>query len=309
MSSKFLTDIAEDYKQLYETREDYDVIIYAGEEPNAEEVHAHSLVLRTRSTYFRGALASDWATKDKDSGCFIFKKPNVSLSSFELILKFLYCGEVDVQNLEGETILELLVASDEFGLTSLIDYILYFIENQKSFLEENPVGMLHMVARYETFNKIGNELKDNVTEFDQDDFKLLEKTLQRCIQYIRFHEISMPDFYHKKGATIVVARNQNSKQLIGGYTPIDWDMNSKNKHSTNSFIYSLSDPNNILDTRLGRISPSYYSYAMCCNSNNGPDFGGSLRLNGNYVYTNNNGYYPNVGIINGSQVEDYEVFQ
>ncbi|RIB19335.1 hypothetical protein C2G38_2141677 [Gigaspora rosea] len=459
MSSRFLVDIAEDYKQLYETREDYDVIIYVGEESNAEEIHAHSLVLRTRSAYFRGALASDWAIKDKNSGCFIFKKPNISSSVFELILKFLYCGEVDIQDQEGETILELLVASDEFGLISLIDYVQYFIENQKNFLEENPVGILHVVVHHETFNKIGKfaleticanpailfdsnnkylsldedvlililkhdglkmeeseiwerlikwgiaqntKLKDDVTEFDQDDFKLLKKTLHRCIQCIRFHEISMPDFYYKvlpyisilpnnlyndilrcymvpnavprynafpprnivnsvlinisltllfaswidkknndyykdkppykfillfrcsrdgfqnnifhercdqKGATIVVAKVQNSNQLIGGYTSTDWDTNSQNKYSTDSFIFSLSDPSNILNTRLGRISPSYYSYAICCNSINGPDFGGNLRLNGNFVYANNNGYYPNVGILNGSQIEDYEVFQ
>ncbi|CAG8606116.1 3159_t:CDS:2 [Cetraspora pellucida] len=175
MSKKFFTDIVEDYKQLYESRDNYDVIIYAGEEPNSEEIYAHSLVLRTRSAYFRGALSSD------------------------------------IQDKEGETILELLVASDEFGLTRLIDHVQqYFVENHQGFLQQNPARMLHIVARHEVLNEIRKrslriigskpdiiQLKDDVTEFNQDDFKLLEKTLQRCIQYIRFHEISMPDFYHK----------------------------------------------------------------------------------------------------------------
>ncbi|CAG8753985.1 2475_t:CDS:2, partial [Cetraspora pellucida] len=155
MSTKFLIDIAEDYKQLYETRENYDVIIYAGEEPNTEEIHAHSLVLRTRSAYFRGAFTSGWATKDEDTGCFIFKKPNISSSIFELLLKFLYCGEADIYDQEGETILDLLVASDEFGLTKLIDHIQqYFVENQKNFLQKNPVGTLHIAARHEAFNEL-----------------------------------------------------------------------------------------------------------------------------------------------------------
>ncbi|KAF0450706.1 btb/poz domain-containing protein 19-like [Gigaspora margarita] len=157
MSSNFLADIAEDYKQLYETRENYDVIICAGEKPNAEEIHAHSLVLRTRSAYFRGALASSWAAKDKDSGCFIFNKPNISPSVFEFI---------------------------------------------------------------------------------------------------------------------------------------------------------LNDPTNVSNARLGRISSSYYSYAMYCHNSHGPNFGnGDLHFNGNYVYLNGNGYYPNIGISNGLQIEDYEVFQ
>ncbi|CAG8765488.1 14472_t:CDS:2, partial [Gigaspora margarita] len=252
MSSNFLADIAEDYKQLYETRENYDVIICAGEKPNAEEIHAHSLVLRTRSAYFRGALASSWAAKDKDSGCFIFNKPNISPSVFEFILKYLYCGEIILQNQDRETILELLVASDEFGLTKLIDYVQqYFGENIKAHLSQNPIDILHL---------------DDVTEFNQDDFELLEKTLQKCIQYIRFHEIKMPDFYHK----------------VLPYMPI----------------------------LPRRISSSYYSYAMYCHNSHGPNFGnGDLHFNGNYVYLNGNGYYPNIGISNGLQIEDYEVFQ
>ncbi|CAG8804793.1 12195_t:CDS:2, partial [Racocetra fulgida] len=100
----------------------------------------------------------------------------------------------------------------------------------------------------------------DVTEFNQDDFKLLEKTLQRCIQYIRFHEISMPDFYHK-----------------------------------------------VLPYR--RISQSYTSYAMYCNRNTGPNFGSDLYINGNNLYNGCNGYYPSVGVPNGSQIKEYEVFQ
>ncbi|CAG8790825.1 21864_t:CDS:1, partial [Dentiscutata erythropus] len=36
---------------------------------------------------------------------------------------------------------------------------------------------------------------------------------------------------------------------------------------------------------------------------------GDLHLNGSSVYANGNGYYPNIGTPNGSQIEDYEVFQ
>ncbi|CAG8752755.1 15694_t:CDS:2 [Gigaspora margarita] len=410
MSSNFHADIAEDYKQLYETREDYDVIIYAGEEPNAEEIHAHSLVLRTRSTYFRGALSSGWTAKDKDSGCFIFNKPNISPLIFEFILKYLYCGEINIQNQDRETILELLVASDEFGLTKLIDHVQQlFGENLEIHLSQNPVDILYIVAQHETFNKIRKlsleaiRLKDDVTEFNKDDFELLAKTLQKCIQYIRFHEISMQDFYRKvlpympilpsnlfndilrcymfpnsvplynafphrkifdsilikiphvllfaswidkknndhykdmspykfillfrgsidgfknsifhqrcdeKGATLVVAKIQNSNQLIGGYSPIDWDTSNQNKSSTDSFVFSLSDSTNFSNVKLGRISSSHYSHAIYCYSSHGPNFGnGDLHLNGSCVSTSGNGYHPSIGISNGSQIEDYEVFQ
>ncbi|CAG8836327.1 33658_t:CDS:2, partial [Gigaspora margarita] len=223
MSSNFLTDIAEDYRQLYETREDYDVIIYVGEESNAEEIHAHSLVLRTRSTYFRGALSSGWATKDKDSGCFIFNKPNISPLIFEFILKYLYCGEINIQNQDRDTILELLVASDEFGLTKLIDHLQQnFGGNLEIHLSQNPVDIFYIIAQHEALNEIRN----------------------------------------------------------------------------------LS-----LET-IRRISSSHYSYAIHCHSSYGPNFGsGDLHLNGNCVNASGNGYHPSVGITNGSQIEDYEVFQ
>ncbi|CAG8832083.1 18294_t:CDS:1, partial [Gigaspora rosea] len=102
----------------------------------------------------------------------------------------------------------------------------------------------------------------------------------------------------------------NSNQLVGGYTPVDWDTSGQNKSSYDSFIFSLSDLTNLLNANLGRISSSYYSYAICCNSSYGPYFGnGNLHFNGNFVNFNGNGYHPNVSISNNSQIEDYEVFQ
>ncbi|RHZ62387.1 hypothetical protein Glove_340g72 [Diversispora epigaea] len=48
MSSIFQADIIEDYKQLYESEEGYDVKIYIGEDENdLDELHAHSVVLRS----------------------------------------------------------------------------------------------------------------------------------------------------------------------------------------------------------------------------------------------------------------------
>ncbi|CAG8562305.1 155_t:CDS:2, partial [Gigaspora rosea] len=114
----------------------------------------------------------------------------------------------------------------------------------------------------------------------------------------------------QKGATIVVAKIQNSNQLVGGYTPVDWDTSGQNKSSTDSFIFSLSDLTNLSNANLGRISSSYYSYAIYCDKSCGPYFGnGNLHFNRNCINVSDNGYYSNVGIPNGSQIEDYEVFQ
>ena len=57
MSSKFLTELSNDYEKLFEKEIGYDVIIYAGEEPNVKEIHALSNILCIRSQYFNTAFS------------------------------------------------------------------------------------------------------------------------------------------------------------------------------------------------------------------------------------------------------------
>ena len=85
MSSKFWAELSNDYEKLFETEIGYDVIIYAGEEPNVKEIHAHSNILSIRSQYFRAAFSNEWA--EKKDGRFIFKKSNISPNLFNIILR------------------------------------------------------------------------------------------------------------------------------------------------------------------------------------------------------------------------------
>ena len=85
MSSKFWAELSNDYEKLLETEIGYDVIIYAGKEPNVKEIHAHSNILSIRSQYFRAAFSNEWA--EKKDGRFIFKKSNISPNLFNIILR------------------------------------------------------------------------------------------------------------------------------------------------------------------------------------------------------------------------------
>src|SRR5256714_8502611 len=67
MSSKFWAKLSSDYEKLFETELGYDVIIYAGEEPNVKEIHAHSNILCIRSQYFNIAFSNEWAEKRMES--------------------------------------------------------------------------------------------------------------------------------------------------------------------------------------------------------------------------------------------------
>jgi hypothetical protein len=73
-------EVINDLEKLL-TDEEYDVIIYAGENENVKEIHAHSSILRIRSQYFRTVFS------EKKDGKFIFKIPNISPQLFEMILR------------------------------------------------------------------------------------------------------------------------------------------------------------------------------------------------------------------------------
>ncbi|GET53350.1 BTB/POZ protein [Rhizophagus irregularis DAOM 181602=DAOM 197198] len=82
-----------------------------GEEPNVEELHAHSIILRCRSQYFRTAFTSNWA--EKKDGMYILKKPNITGNIFQIIHSYIYSGTINFSQIEQTKYLELLKAADE----------------------------------------------------------------------------------------------------------------------------------------------------------------------------------------------------
>ena len=86
MSIQTLSEtLLKDISNLYDGADDYNVKIQIGKDSEMEVFKAHSVILRARSTYFHSAFSSDWAKKEGDF--FIFKKPNVTSTVFQIILK------------------------------------------------------------------------------------------------------------------------------------------------------------------------------------------------------------------------------
>lgn len=82
---EFYEGLSLNLSHLLDESDDYDVIIYAGKEPNIKKFHAHTVILRARSPYFRGALSRDLLRQE--DGSIIFHKPNIPHQVFEVILK------------------------------------------------------------------------------------------------------------------------------------------------------------------------------------------------------------------------------
>ncbi|CAB4385511.1 unnamed protein product [Rhizophagus irregularis] len=280
MFSKFLAELSDDYKKLFETEIGYDVIIYAGEEPNVKEIHAHSNILIVRSQYFRAALSNEWAKKV--NGKFILKKQNIKPHLFDIILRFIYYGDIELKNLQGPDVLNLLIAVDELNIHSLITYIQeYLVEHQIEFLRQNPTSILEIIYKHETFTDLWNFSLERICEepkilFDSDNFinlkaPLLELLLKR--DDLNMDEIEIWDNLLKCFA--------DWKNISNTTTKLSYINNNKSKN-----------------------------YAIYCNNNHGPHMGDLYCSNSNnWTYDGYLDYYPNLDIPKNIIIEDYEVYQ
>jgi len=117
-----------------------------------------------------------------------------------------------------------------------------------------------------------------------------------------------------KGATIVIAKIQNSEQIVGGYNPLYWESSGGNWKSTNdSFIFSFTNRNNLQTAKVGYIIDEGKQYAVYCNQSYGPSFGGGHDLRIQPIGNNNSNCskssYSKIDISGNFTVENYEVFQ
>jgi hypothetical protein len=85
MTSIFYSNLSKDFSLILNNSDDYNVIIQVGENQNVKEFHAHSVILRARSPYFKRAFSTKWVTKKNNM--IMFNKPNIAPIIFEMILK------------------------------------------------------------------------------------------------------------------------------------------------------------------------------------------------------------------------------
>ncbi|RIA80317.1 hypothetical protein C1645_810495 [Glomus cerebriforme] len=148
MSRKFVTKALSKLKikkakETKETEVDYDVIIYVGEEPNIKEFYSHSKTLRNRSDYFK-KLLSDKDIEKKD-GNYVIKKPNITPQIFDVIIKYLITGQVNVSNKSGIEILNIIIASDDLELNKLVKLAQDFFIEHRKFLQNDPIEILQLI--------------------------------------------------------------------------------------------------------------------------------------------------------------------
>ncbi len=85
MPTQFFSKLSQNYIELLENDEYYDIIIEVGEDPNVKFFHAHMNILCYRSPYLRRTLAFN--KKNNDNVLVHIKLPNISPKIFQIVLK------------------------------------------------------------------------------------------------------------------------------------------------------------------------------------------------------------------------------
>jgi hypothetical protein len=119
-----------------------------------------------------------------------------------------------------------------------------------------------------------------------------------------------------KGPTIVIAKIANSEQIVGGYNPLDWkpcigDNVSYCKSSKDSFIFSITNRNELQTAKVSYPIDGNHESSIYCIPDHGPRFGGGLDLvcYNNGSWASNSYTYSKIDIPSMFKVNDYEVYQ
>ncbi|CAB4412223.1 unnamed protein product [Rhizophagus irregularis] len=134
MSTQFFSKLSQNYIELLEDDEYYDITIEVGDDLNAKIFRAHMNILCYRSPYLRRILIVN--KKNNDNSLTFIKIPNISSDVFKIILRYIYGGILSLNGQETSEIFKILLAADELLLQELINYLQkYLIENKSEWME------------------------------------------------------------------------------------------------------------------------------------------------------------------------------
>ncbi|RHZ87547.1 hypothetical protein Glove_33g163 [Diversispora epigaea] len=131
MSLKFFDKLSQSFIELLNDKEDYNVIVEV--ENKEKSFTAHSNILKYRSSYFRQELEN---IQPNENNIKIITKPSISSKIFDVILKYIYGGIVNLEKVETRFIFDLMLMANEFELTELSNELeTILIEDKASWLK------------------------------------------------------------------------------------------------------------------------------------------------------------------------------
>ncbi|CAB4412216.1 unnamed protein product [Rhizophagus irregularis] len=137
MSTQFPSKLSQNYIELLDDNEYYDITVEVGKDPNVKIFRSHKIILCYRSPYLRRTLVSS-NNQNKDNVLTNIKFPNISPEVFQIILRYIYGGVLSLNVQDPSEIFQILLTADELFLQELIDYLQkYLIENKSGWMEQH----------------------------------------------------------------------------------------------------------------------------------------------------------------------------
>ncbi|PKC11533.1 hypothetical protein RhiirA5_373798 [Rhizophagus irregularis] len=332
----------ENRKELLE-EEDGDVTIIVGEEVNQipKSFKAHSLILKTQCPWFKIALSKDWARKGEET--IVIRKPNISTSTFEIILKYLYCGIISTSH-TGKQILDILIAADELNLNEIFKHLQdTLLKSHYEWLQNNFFYVYDIILKHQEFKILQEYFQEIIDDkpdilFYSQDFVKMDKEL--LINLLKRDNLVMSEIdVWRKLIEWGIENSKISKPLISNWdvedfvklkTILDQCITSIrfNNISSNDFYFEVRPYEKILSEQMKEdliryhmTSSSEYDYknAIRYSSNGftGPVFGdGDLVMTGENFKTDKSCYCKKASyqesIMDSTEkfsVDEYEVFE
>ncbi|RIA81223.1 BTB/POZ protein [Glomus cerebriforme] len=250
MCLEFFESLSRDFTSLLDTGDYSDVIIQVGQEPIIREFRVHSLILRTRSLYFRYALSNTWA---KTKGNYlVFQKPNISPNVFEIILKYIYGASLKLPEVNVNIILEILKAADELCISELIDHIQEFLLYNPELILSNLVLIHKFVTEYEHFTELQSFCLNTINQdpaifFEAEDFITIDQNT--LLSILKANNLIMKEInIWNKIVEWVIAQNPILSHNIESWTSEQFSIF---RHIVQPFInlikFSLISPDDFLE--------------------------------------------------------------
>ncbi|RHZ77641.1 hypothetical protein Glove_174g38 [Diversispora epigaea] len=175
MAFKFLEKLSQNFIELLNDKDDYNVIIKVKDE---KPFKAHSNVLKCRSPYFRKELEN---VPSNENYIKTIDKPNISEQIFDIILKYIYGGIINLENAETRFVFDLMMAASEFELEELFKKLeALLIETKSSWLRSHFSQVYHSIFIKNNFKALEKFFNDIIAKhpsliFDAKDFNFLQE--------------------------------------------------------------------------------------------------------------------------------------
>ncbi|RHZ87600.1 hypothetical protein Glove_33g188 [Diversispora epigaea] len=203
MSLKFFEKLSQNFIELLDDKDDFNVIIEV--ENKEKSFTAHSNVLKYRSSYFRKELEN---IQPNEKNIKIITKPSISSKIFDVILKYVYGGIISLEKVETKFIFDLMLIANEFELVELSNKLeTILIEDKASWLKTHFSLVYRTIFVKENFKDLEIFCNDIVVKypnliFDSSDFTSLpESALVSLLKRddLQMKEVEIWDYVIKWG--------------------------------------------------------------------------------------------------------------